>query len=143
MTETSGAPETGPPTDGTATMEAPPPTPATTEATTAEGRTEASPPSDSPAPAGEKKKPVASWKCPSDRTTMLEVAVWENEVTHGDGSKGTQYAIVPSRSYKGQDGKWRPSFSCRQHDIPVLLFLLDKAHSWCLAARTEDSTIPF
>jgi hypothetical protein len=129
-------------TDGAATAateaatmpEAPPTT--TAEAPTTESRSEA------PDGQGEKKKPAASWKCNSDRTTLLEVAVWANEVSK-DGASWTQYAATVRRSYRGQDGRWHDSSSYRQHDIPVLLFLLDKAHAWCLSVRTEDSTIPF
>jgi hypothetical protein len=74
---------------------------------------------------------------------MLEVTVWANPMQGQDGSTWTQYAITMAKSYKGQDGKWHPASSYRQHELPVLYFLLRRAHDWCLSQRMEDSTIPF
>jgi hypothetical protein len=87
--------------------------------------------------------PLAGFKCSTDRTTVVSVAVWGNEMTGQDGSTWIQYGITLSRSYKGQDGKWYPSSSDRAHVIPVLLFLLNRAHDWIVLQRLEDSTIPF
>src|SRR5437762_1043416 len=51
-------------------------------------------------PPNGKNRPVASFKCYSDRTTKIEAAVWPYEVTYGDGTKNVRYGVVLSRSYK-------------------------------------------
>lgn len=91
--------------------------------------------------AGEKKRPVQSYRVHSDRTTSIELAIWSNEVDYGDGNKGVQYSTTINRSYKGNDGWERqkhPSF--RAHDIVVLQFLLRKAHDWMLQQRVVEDT---
>src|SRR4051794_40975477 len=53
-----------------------------------------------------KKRPVVSYKLSSDRTTVIEVAVWENVVTYNDGNAGVQYSITVNRSYR-TDAGWQ------------------------------------
>jgi hypothetical protein len=92
---------------------------------------------------GEKKRPVASFRCTSDRSTSLEVSVWGNLIRNPDGTTWTQFSISLHRSYKHNDGCWYSSTSWKGHDVPVLLFLLGKAHDWVLQQRTHDAPVPF
>src|SRR2546421_91794 len=89
----------------------------------------------------EKKRPVFSMKLRSDRTTVIEVAVWADEVQYQEGPS-IQPSITVQRSYKTDDG-WKnqdkPSF--RQHDLPILFFLLEKAQAWVFEQRTESTPI--
>jgi hypothetical protein len=95
-------------------------------------------------PNGQKRKPEVSYRCFTDRTTRLEVAVWANEMTGQDGSTYKQHAITFSRNYKDGSGTWvNDSRSYRAHDLPVLLYLLDRAYKYTLDSRTEDSAVPF
>ncbi len=91
-----------------------------------------------------KKKPEVSYKCYSDRSTKLEVAVFAFEKEGEGGEMYKQYSLVFSRSYKDANGTWHNnSPGHRVHDMPVLLFLLEKAYKYCLDARTEDTSVPF
>ena len=91
---------------------------------------------------GDKRKPNQTFKIHSDRTTVLEVAIWENEVRYDD-KVSVQHSIQLSRSYKNGDGKWVSNTAYRTHDLPLVRFLMDKAHSWCTDRRTQDSSCPF
>lgn len=91
------------------------------------------------APAGENgaqgpRRPVATFKCASSRDTYVEAAVWENEVNYQDGSKGTQYVVSFSRSYKNGEG-WKTNHSYRAHDLVILEHLLRRAHAWVTDQR--------
>ena len=111
------------------------------------GQTPTPAPSDSPPNGngqnGEKRKPTVSYRLMSDRTTSIEAAVWSNEMQNGDGEKWTQHSVTLSRSYKDQNGQWCKGGSYRIHDLPIVLFLLQKCHAFALTLRTEDSTMPF
>src|SRR4051812_5611752 len=82
----------------------------------------------------EKRRPVQTFKCASGKDTWIEVAVWTNEVTYQDGGKGTQLSTTFSRSYKHNE-EWRTNYSYRQHDLPVLLYLMQQAYAWILDQR--------
>ena len=45
-------------------------------------------------PNGQKRKPEVSYRCYTDRTTRLEVAVWTNDMQAQDGSTYKQHAIT-------------------------------------------------
>ena len=89
----------------------------------------------------EKRRPSFALKCASGKDTWIEVAVWENEVAYQDGGRGTQLVTSFSRSYRNGEG-WKTNFSFRQHDLPVLGFLLDRAHAWILERRAVHD-VPF
>ena len=112
-------------TNGTAPTEAPPSEPAA-----------------QPSQNGGKRKPNQTFKVFSDKTTVLEVAVWENDISYDD-RRSVQHSIVLSRSFKNAEGKWVPSTTFRTHDLPLVRVLLDLAHAWCVQRRTEDSSCPF
>ena len=108
------------------------------------GNADAEAPKEAPAAPknGGPRKPDQAYKVFSDKTTVLEVAVWENEVVY-DGKTSVQHSIVLTRSYKNGEGKWVPSTAYRTHDLPHVRVLLDLAHAWCVGRRTEDGSIPF
>jgi hypothetical protein len=89
------------------------------------------------------KKPLVSYRLNSDRTTSIEVSVWSNTHKAQDGSAFEQISVTIGRSYKDQNGAWCKGGSYRSHDIPCLLFLLNKAYSFALDRRCEDSSMPF
>lgn len=92
----------------------------------------------------EKRRPVQSFKCYSDGTTCLEVAVWGKEVEHANGNF-VQYSLTVSRTWRDSQNVWHDSgkddngnarlISFRAHDIPVLNHLLNKAHAWMIDQR--------
>ncbi len=72
------------------------------------------------------------------------VAAWPNEVVL-DGKVRTRYSCTISRTdRKETDGhtEWIKNGSFRTHDLPVLCFLLERAHAWMLAQRL-DAGVPF
>ena len=91
-----------------------------------------------PAPKEEAKRPVMSFgPYPSDRSTSIEVAVWENEI-EGEGGNFTTYNVTLKRSYRTEGGDWKPNQNFRPHDLPIVLHALQKAHGWILDKKTED-----
>lgn len=99
------------------------------------------------APSGQQgsgpKRPVASFRTNSDRGTSLEVSVWSNTHKAADGTEFEQLSVTVQRSYKDANGQWCRGGSYRIHDLPILLFLLQKAYTMALDRRTDDSSLPF
>lgn len=99
-------------------------------------------------PTTSKPKPVAGFAANSDRTTRVEVAVWARQVKSSDGEEYTQYSLSLNRSWRDKEGNWIESGYYRAHDVPVLLYLIQQAHHWCInrrmTYRTElDDELPF
>ena len=93
---------------------------------------------------GDKKKPLVSYRLNSDRTTSIELSVWSNTFKNRETNEEyEQLSVTLSRSYKDANGQWCRGGSWRIHDLPVLLFLLQKSHAFALERRTGDSTNPF
>ena len=111
------------------------------EATTAVAEIPAPPPDTHP----EKPQPLVSYRLNSDRTTSVSLAVWANTYKSQDGEEYEQLSVTVQRSFKDQQGQWqnqaKPSW--RVHDLVTLMHLLQKAHSFALNRRTDDSSIPF
>jgi hypothetical protein len=83
------------------------------------------------------RRPVISWRVMSDRTTSIELACWSNTYRAQSGEEYEQLTFTVNRSYKTDEGWQRQEKpSWRAHDIPVLMFLLSKAHSYALDNRT-------
>ena len=93
----------------------------------------------------DKPQPLVSYRLNSDRTTSISLAVWGNTYTNQQGEEYEQVTITAQRSYKDQQGQWQAQVksSWRVHDLPVLLYLLQKAHSFAMSRRCDDSSIPF
>ena len=91
----------------------------------------------------EKRKPLVSWRLMSDRWTSIELAVWSN-VFQGPNGEFEQLSCTVARTYKVPNGQWCKGGSWRIHDIPIMQFLLAKAHAFALDRRaiTEDSRVP-
>ena len=111
------------------------------EATTAVAEIPAPPPDTHP----EKPQPLVSYRLNSDRTTSVSLAVWANTYKSQDGEEYEQLSVTVQRSYKDQQGQWQNQVkpSWRVHDLVTLMHLLQKAHSFALNRRTDDSSIPF
>ena len=61
------------------------------------------------------------------RMGRVRAAVWENETQNGSG-----YSVTVNRSYK--DGEeWRQTSSFWRDDLPLVVKVLDAAHSWIFA----------
>ena len=93
----------------------------------------------------EKPQPLVSYRLNSDRTTSVSLAVWANTYKSQDGEEYEQLSVTVQRSYKDQQGQWQNQVkpSWRVHDLVTLMHLLQKAHSFALNRRTDDSSIPF
>ncbi len=104
-----------------------------------EPRQEAPPPAAEP----EKQKPLVSYRISSDRTTSISLALWCNQMTNTQtGEAYEQLSVTVQRRYRTDQG-WSGGGAWRVHDLPVLMFLLQKAHAFALDRRTEDSSLPF
>lgn len=95
-----------------------------------------------PAPGGDggdRKKPIARFRYPTDRSTTIEVAVWENQIATQDGTLLPVHGVTIQRSYKDGEGHWQRGGSYRAHDLPALLHALQRAHAWMLDQREMNS----
>src|SRR5205823_1328485 len=90
---------------------------------------------------GDRRRPAASWRLQSDRTTSVEVSAWLNTHTSAGGEEYEQVSFTIQRSYRTDQG-WQRGGSWRTHDVPVLLFLLEKAHAFALERRVT-ADVPF
>jgi hypothetical protein len=89
------------------------------------------------------RRPDVSWKLSSDRTTSIEVSAWVNEYTNNQtGESYEQVTFSIQRSYRDANNVWARGGSWRTHDVPILQFLLTKAHGWALERRMTDSSCP-
>ncbi len=90
------------------------------------------------------RKPLISWRLQSDRTTSVEVACWPNTFRTQAGEEYEQLTFTVSRSYRDQAGMWVKGGSWRTHDLPILTFLIAKAHDYALLRRTTvNADCPF
>ena len=137
------APENGVHASGTAVAEPPTEAPAPEPQ---QGARDASPAGEPAAKPAAPNRPAASFAAYSDRTTRIEVAVWAKKVTVSEREEYTQYTLTLSRSWQ-KGGNWQGNAAFRAHDVPVLLFLVERAYHWCVAQRTTvtigDEPLPF
>jgi hypothetical protein len=110
------------PADGATTIPAPPPPPAQSNGA---------------------REPDIRWSIQSDKATRIEVECFVNQYVSQSGEGYEQVHTVVVRSFLGQDGTWVRHGNWRTHDLPILQFLLAKAHAFALDRRTLDSSMPF
>lgn len=70
------------------------------------------------------------------RLGRIRAAVWENATQNG-----TRHNVTVSRLYKDGD-KWKDSSSFGREDLPLVMKVLDIAHTWIYehpAARDENN----
>lgn len=91
----------------------------------------------------DKPRPVFSLRYNSDSSTSIQVALWPNTITLRDGSVVTVLSLTIQRRYKDGNGDWHTSNSFRNHDLPVLMHALQRAHSYALDQREQDNGTPF
>ena len=97
-----------------------------------------------PPPTDDRKKPIVTFRLNSDRSTSLSLSVWCNTMKNTvTGDEYEQLSVTFQRRYLDRNEQWQTGGSWRVHDLPVLLFLLEKAHSFCLNRRCDDSSLPF
>jgi hypothetical protein len=92
-----------------------------------------------------KRRPAATFAAMTDRTTRVEIAAWAN-VHQGQNGEYTQYSLTFRRSWRDAQNQWHDGGSYRVHDVPVLLYLLQRAYDFCVAQRAEvkiDGDCPF
>lgn len=93
---------------------------------------------------GDRRKPVISWRLMSDRTTSIELSCWVNTYRTQSGEEYEQLSFTVQRSYRDQTGTWVKGGAWRTHDLPILTFLVGKAHAYALDRRTTvNAECPF
>ena len=58
---------------------------------------------------------------------QVSAALWENEITTGNGNKATVLKASIQRRYKDKDGQWKSSTSFARNEIPLAIYCLQKA----------------
>jgi hypothetical protein len=89
---------------------------------------------------------MASWQLASDRTTWIELVCWKSNAVTEDGTSYERLSYSLRRTCKDEKGKFRDEGKprWRTHDLPVLIFLLAKAHALALEHRlVTTSEVPF
>ena len=67
------------------------------------------------------QKPVAKF-----RAGQVSCAVWENEI-QVDGTTKVMLKATVNRRYKDRNGEWRSSDSFSRNEIPLAIYVLEKA----------------
>lgn len=78
------------------------------------------------------------------RLGRVKAAIWENETKNG-----TRFGVTLQRIYR--DGEeWKTSQSFGRDDLPLLMKVLDRAHSYCYeygqeadAGRKHEEEVPY
>jgi hypothetical protein len=89
---------------------------------------------------------LASWQLASDRTTWIELVCWKATAVTEDGAPYERLSYSVRRTCKDEKGKFRDEAKprWRTHDLPVLIFLLAKAHALALEHRlVPTNEVPF
>ena len=93
-------------------------------------------------PEAAKVRPVMNFgPYPSDRSTSIEVAIWQNEI-EVESKAITTYNVTIKRSYRDEFGTWKPNQNYRPHDLPILMHALAKAHDWILEKKNPAANAP-
>ena len=94
--------------------------------------------------AGEKKRPTYKvGPIITDKSSCVECAVWENELTGADGRTFTVHNVTVQASYRDAEGNWKPTKSFRGSQLYVLLYCLQKASDFILSQRDPANDCPF
>jgi len=80
-------------------------------------------------------KPVAKF-----RAGQVTCAVWENQVTVGNQQQTILKASV-SRRYRDKNGIWKSSQSFSRNEIPLAIYVLQKAFEAMLEKPAEQDDI--
>jgi len=57
---------------------------------------------------------------------QVSAALWENEITTGNG-KATVLKATVQRRYKDKNGEWKSTTSFSRNEIPLAIYCLQKA----------------
>ena len=63
----------------------------------------------------------------------IRAAVWANE-----GEGGPRYSVTFSRLFKDKDGNWKDSTSFSREDLPLLMKVADRAHTYLYEGHPEE-----
>ena len=83
----------------------------------------------------ETQKPVAKF-----RAGQVTCALWQNEAVMNGGKVNILRATV-ERRYKDRDGTWKSSGSFGRNDIPMAIYVLQKAFE-TMVEKPEDQDRP-
>jgi hypothetical protein len=83
----------------------------------------------------EDMKPVAKF-----RAGQVTCAVWENQVTVGNQQQTILKASV-SRRYRDKSGVWKSSQSFSRNEIPLAVYVLQKAFEAMLEKPAEQDDV--
>jgi hypothetical protein len=93
---------------------------------------------------GEKRTPVFKvGPIPTDRTSAVAAAVWENEVTAADGRAFTVHNVTLEARYRDGSGEWKSGKGFRGAQLYALIYCLQRASDFILARRDPSNDCPF
>ncbi|MFC1604029.1 hypothetical protein ACFL5F_03285 [Planctomycetota bacterium] len=79
------------------------------------------------------QKPVAKLKAGT-----VSAALWQNEISV-KGRRITTLKATVQRRYKDKDGQWKSSASFSRNEIPMAIYVLQKAFEKIIEAQLENS----
>lgn len=80
-------------------------------------------------------KPVAKFTAGG----QISAAIWENEIQTRNGGTATIQKVSVQRRYKdNKDGKWKSSTSFSRNEIPLAMYVLQRAFSHMIEGQKDD-----
>jgi len=80
------------------------------------------------------QKPVEKFKA-----GQVSAALWENEITTGNGHKATVLKATIQRRYKDKSGSWKSTTSFSRNEIPLAIYCLQQAFEAILEKQIDGS----
>ncbi len=71
------------------------------------------------------------------RAGQVSAALWENEITTGNGNKATVLKATVQRRYKDKSGNWKSTASFSRNEIPLAIYCLQKCFEKIIETHNE------
>lgn len=78
-------------------------------------------------------KPVAKFKA-----GQVSAAIWKNEIQVKNGKQVTVLKATVQRRYRDKDGQWKSSGSFSRNEIPLAIYVLEKAFEHMIEGQKEE-----
>ena len=63
---------------------------------------------------------------------QVSAALWENEISTGNGKQATMLKATLQKRFKDRDGAWKSSTSLNRNEIPLAVYCLNKCFQFMI-----------
>lgn len=63
---------------------------------------------------------------------QVSAALWENEISTGNGKQATMLKATLQKRFKDRDGAWKSSNSFNRNEIPLAVYCLNKCFQFMI-----------